>query len=396
MIQGSARVFWQETLNRCLDPAHMRLFSPITNKKHSKPWLDNIRHRIEMLCGLRLFSTLLKVSPMTSLPRAWTYPVRSSANGESVSLSSDWRDSKSSPEAGGQPAFPPSVIVEVKALACELPSRLGLPLSRFSLSDIRTEVLAQGIVAHISGSTLWRWLSSDAIRPWRHRSWIFPRDPEFVKKAAPVLDLYEGLWRGRPLSANEFVLSADEKTSIQARIRKHRTLPPSGGRPAYVEHEYRRGGAINYLAAWDVHRARIIGRCEPKTGIASFDRLVEQVMSQQPYRSADRVFWVVDNCSSHRGQKASQRLSANWPNTVLIHLPVHASWLNQIEIYFSILQRKVLTPNTFTSLTELEEDILAFQARYNQIASPFRWTFTRKNLADLMNKLGSSTRLKAA
>ena len=396
MIQGSARVFWQETLNRCLETAHMRLFSPITSKKHLRLWLDNIRHRIEMLCALRLFSTLLKVSPMTSLPRAWISPVRSSANGESVSLSSDWRDSKSSPEAGGLPAFPPSVIVEVKALACELPSRLGLPLSRFSLSDIRTEVLAQGIVAQISGSTLWRWLSSDAIRPWRHRSWIFPRDPEFVKKAAPVLDLYEGLWRGRPLSANEFVLSADEKTSIQARIRKHRTLPPSGGRPAYVEHEYQRGGALNYLAAWDVHRARIIGRCEPKTGIASFDRLVEQVMSQQPYRSADRVFWVVDNCSSHRGQKASERLKANWPNTVLIHLPVHASWLNQIEIYFSILQRKVLTPNTFTSLAELEEHILAFQARYNQIASPFRWTFTRKNLADLMNKLGGSTRLKAA
>ena len=396
VIQGSARVFWQEALNRCLETAHMQSFSPITNKKHSRLWLDSIRHRIEMLSALRLFSTLLKVSPMTSLPRAWTSPVRSSANGESVSLSSDWRDSKSSPEAGALPAFPPSVIVEVKALACELPSRLGLPLSRFSLSDIRTEVLAQGIVAQISGSTLWRWLSSDAIRPWRHRSWIFPRDPEFVKKAAPVLDLYEGLWRGKPLSANEFVLSADEKTSIQARIRKHRTLPPSEGRPAYVEHEYQRGGALNYLAAWDVHRARIIGRCEPKTGIASFDRLVEQVMSQQPYRSADRVFWVVDNCSSHRGQKASERLRANWPNTVLIHLPVHASWLNQIEIYFSILQRKVLTPNTFTSLAELEEHILAFQARYNQIASPFRWTFTRKNLADLMNKLGNSTRLKAA
>jgi hypothetical protein len=374
----------------------MQLFSLITNKKRSRLWLDNIRHRIVMLSALRLFFTLLKVSPMTSLPRAWTSRARSSASGESVSLSSGWRASKSSPEAGGLPAFPPSVIVEVKALACELPSRLGLPLSRFSVSDIRTEVLAQGIVAQISGSTLWRWLSSDAIRPWCHRSWIFPRDPEFVKKAAPVLDLYEGLWRGRPLSANEFVLSADEKTSIQARIRKHRTLPPSESRPAYVEHEYQRGGALNYLAAWDVHRARIIGRCEPKTGIASFDRLVEQVMSQQPYRSADRVFWVVDNCSSHRGQKASDRLRANWPNTVLIHLPVHASWLNQIEIYFSILQRKVLTPNAFTSLAELEQLILGFQSRYNQIASPFRWTFTRKNLADLMNKLGSSTRLKAA
>ncbi len=367
-----------------------------TNATGLRPRPVNIRHRIEMSFALRSFSTLLKVSQMTSLPLASTSRGRSLANGESVSSSFAWRDSKSSPEAGDRPAFPPGVIVEVKALACELPSRFGLPLSRFSLTDIRHEVLAQGIVAEISGSTLWRWLSSDAIRPWRHRSWIFPRDPEFVKKASPVLDLYEGLWRGRPLGPNEFVLSADEKTSIQARMRKHPTLPPCEHRPAYVEHEYERGGALNYLAAWDVHRANIFGRCEPKTGIASFDRLVAQVMTQQPYRAAARVFWVVDNCSSHRGQKAAARLRANWPNVVLIHLPIHASWLNQIEIYFSILQRKVLTPNTFTSLLELEEHILAFQARYNQIASPFRWTFTRKNLAELMNKLQNLTRLKAA
>jgi hypothetical protein len=299
-------------------------------------------------------------------------------------------------EVDARRAFPPSVVVEVKALACELPSRLGLPLSRFSLSDIRREVIAQGITAQISGTTLWRWLSSDAIRPWRHRTWIFPRDPNFVSKAVRVLDLYERVWNGNRLSANEFVLSADEKTSIQARIRTHPGLPPSKGRPAYVEHEYKRGGALNYLAAWDVHRANIFGRCEPKMGIAHFDNLVNQVMSQEPYRSADRVFWIVDNCSSHRGQKASDRLSAKWPTLVLVHTPIHASWLNQIEIYFSIIQRKVLTPNTFASLEELELQILAFQARYNEIASPFRWTFTRKDLSALMNKLENTTRLKAA
>jgi hypothetical protein len=301
-----------------------------------------------------------------------------------------------SQEVVARPAFPPSVVVEVKALACELPSRLGLPLSRFSLSDIRREVIAQGITAQISGTTLWRWLSSDAIRPWRHRTWIFPRDPNFVSKAVRVLDLYERVWNGNPLSANEFVLSADEKTSIQARIRTHPGLPPSKDRPAYVEHEYKRGGALNYLAAWDVHRANIFGRCEPKMGIAHFDSLVDQVMSQEPYLSADRVFWIVDNCSSHRGQKASDRLRAKWPTLVLVHTPIHASWLNQIEIYFSIIQRKVLTPNTFASLEELELQILAFQARYNEIASPFRWTFTRKDLSALMNKLENTTRLKAA
>jgi hypothetical protein len=96
--------------------------------------------------------------------------------------------------AGVRPAFPPSLVVQVKALACELPHRKGLPLSRFSIADIRQEVLDQGLVAEISGATIGRWLSQDAIRPWRHRSWIFPRDPLFVEKAGPLLDLYQGLW----------------------------------------------------------------------------------------------------------------------------------------------------------------------------------------------------------
>jgi len=99
-------------------------------------------------------------------------------------------------EAGVRPAFPPSLVVQVKALACELPHRKGLPLSRFSIADIRQEVLAQGLVAEISGATIWRWLSQDAIRPWRYRSWIFPRDPLFLEKAAPILDLYQGVWQG--------------------------------------------------------------------------------------------------------------------------------------------------------------------------------------------------------
>jgi len=117
------------------------------------------------------------------------------------------------------PAFPPSLVVQVKALACELPHRLGLPLSRLSLAEIRRHVVTQGLVAEISGATLWRWLSSDALRPWQHRSWIFPRDPEFAAKAGQVLDLYERVWEGSPLGVDDFVLSADEKTSVQARRR---------------------------------------------------------------------------------------------------------------------------------------------------------------------------------
>ena len=131
-----------------------------------------------------------------------------------------------------------------------------------------------------------------------------------------------------------------------------------------VEHEYDRGGALAYLAAWDVHRAKIFGRCEPTTGIEPFGRLVDQVMTTEPYASARRVFWVVDNGSSHRGQRAVDRLQQRWPNARLVQLPVHASWLNQIEIYFSIVQRKVLTPNDFADLADVETRLLAFERRY--------------------------------
>jgi hypothetical protein len=206
-----------------------------------------------------------------------------------------------------------------------LPHRSGLPLSRWSLADIEREVVGEGIVAQISGSTLWRWLSREALCPWRYRSWIFPRDPNFAVKAGRVLDLYQGRWEGTPLGRRDFVLSADEKTSIQARIRIHPSLAAAPGRCARIEHEYQRGGACAYLAAWDVHRAKLFGRCENTTGIQPFDRLVEQVMSVEPYRSARRVFWITDNGSSHRGEKAANRLRAAWPSIVLVHTPVHAS-----------------------------------------------------------------------
>jgi hypothetical protein len=159
------------------------------------------------------------------------------------------------------------------------------------------------------------------------------------------------------------------------------------GRSTRVEHEYFREGAWTYLAAWDVHRAKGFGRCEKKSGIAPVDRLIKEVMSREPYKSARRVFWIMDNCSAHRGQRAVDRLRSQWPNLLLVHTPVHASWLNQIEIYFSIVQRKVLTPNDFKSLNELEQRLLSFPRRYEETASPFQWTFTRKDLANLLTKI---------
>jgi hypothetical protein len=282
------------------------------------------------------------------------------------------------------------VVVQIKALACELPSRCGVPLSRWSAEELAAEVIGSGLVASISGSTVWRWLNEDAIRPWYRRSWIFPRDPAFEAKAGRVLDLYHGVWEGAPLGANDFVLSADEKTSIQARRRLHPTTPPRPRQLERLEHEYERLGAWAYLAAWDVHRAMVFGRCERTTGIKPFDRLVRQVMTQPPYSEAERVYWIVDNGSSHRGQRSIKRLRRRYrrhPELVLVHLPVHASWLNQIEIYFSIVQRKVLTPNDFNTLREVPERLLGFQSRYEAIARPFQWEFTRHDLANVLKKL---------
>jgi hypothetical protein len=160
----------------------------------------------------------------------------------------------------------------------------------------------------ISPSTIWRILDADAIKPWQYEHWIFPRDPHFAEKAGRVLDLYAGSWEGKPLGRRDYIISSDEKTSIQARIRCHKTLPTGPKRPNRVESEKGRGGALQYLAAWDVRRGRVMGRCEAHTGIESFGRLVEQLLRSEPYRSANRVFWVVDNGSSHRGQTAVRRL----------------------------------------------------------------------------------------
>ena len=291
--------------------------------------------------------------------------------------------------------FPPEVVVHVKSLACELPTTVGAPLARWTCSDLATRVRQSGVVAAISDSTVWRWLNADAIRPWQHRCWIFPRDPQFVTKAGRVLDLYHRRWDGEPLTDSDFVISADEKTSIKARKRIHPTQPPQPGRAIRVEHEYERCGAWAYLAALDVHRAKLFGRCEAHSGIAAFDRLVDDVMTQPPYRDAHRVFWIVDNGSSHRGQRAVLRLQARYPHLILVHGPVHASWLNQIEIYFSVIQRKVLTPNDFPSLDVLAQRLAAFAQYYEQIATPFQWTFSRHDLERLMQKFQDVRRIHA-
>jgi transposase len=293
---------------------------------------------------------------------------------------------KDAPRSGRPPVFTAADRAEVVALACALPAESGVPLSKWSCPELACE-LATRCQITVSASTVRRWLAGDALKPWQHRSWISVRDPQFAAKAGRVLDLYAGMWDGGPLGSNDYVICADEKTSIQARCRCHPTLPPGKARAMRVEHDYRRGGALAYLAAWDVHRGQVTGRCDHTTGIAPFSRLVEQVMTAEPYASADRVFWIVDNGSSHRGAASIKRMTRAWPNAHLIHLPVHASWLDQAEIYFSVVQRKVVNPNDFTDLGQIRDRLAAFEIRYNTAAKPFNWKFTRTDLGDLLRRI---------
>jgi len=293
------------------------------------------------------------------------------------------------PRTGRPRIYSDVAAAEVKAMACALPAETGVALARWSSTELAAEAITRGVLATVSASTVRRWLNADAIKPWQCRSWIFPRDPDFAAKAARVLDLYDRLWAGRRLADDEYVISADEKSQLQALRRRHPDLPPAPGRVRRQEFEYRREGTLAYLAGYDVHHARVIGRCAPTTGIEPFGQLVEQVMTSEPYASAKRVFWVVDNGSSHNGQRSIDRMRDAWPTAELVHLPVHASWLNQVEIFFSIVQRKVVKPQDFDDLNELADRLLAFQDRYNDTAEPFDWRFTRKSLDRLLERLAT-------
>jgi hypothetical protein len=284
-----------------------------------------------------------------------------------------------------RPLFPPLDQALIQAMACEVVAETNEPLSRQSLADLvrraRTTLGKQ-----ISRSTVWRMLHEAAIKPWQYEHWIFPRDPRFAEKAGPILDLYAGEWEGKRLGSKDYVLCMDEKTSIQARRRCHEEMPPAPQQKRRIEPEYERKGALQYLAAWDVHRGIVLGRCEAKTGIKPFGRLVDQVLEQEPYRDAERLFCVVDNGSSHRGQTSVERMRRRDKKIILVHTPVHASWLNQVEIYFSIIQRKVLTPNDFATLDAIRLRLALYEQLSNRTPRPFAWKFTRQDLLNWLKR----------
>jgi transposase len=290
----------------------------------------------------------------------------------------------------GRPRLISAVLrAAVIALACQLPAATGVPLSRWTGPELAAEIGKAGLARPVSVSSVLRILAEHPIKPWQYQSWIYPRDPDFAARAAVILDLYQGFYQGKPLRPGDRILSVDAKPSVQARSRCHETSPPAAGRPARVEHEYRRSGALALLAALDVHTGKVFAATPETTGIKPFMNLMDQVMTQPPCKDAPRVFVIVDNGSDHRGQAAADRLRKAHPNAIMIHTPVHASWLNQAEIFFSIIQKKVITPNDFASLDELSRTLLAFVNRYNATARPFNWKFTAADLAELLDRISA-------
>jgi len=290
-------------------------------------------------------------------------------------------------------SFPPLDRAIIASIACDVVARTGNPLSRQSTTDLAKRAQEE-LGKPIGRTTVWQILDEDAIKPWQYEHWLFPRAPDFFAKASVVLDLYQGYWQEERLDPFDQVISSDEKTSIQARIRTDPTLEPGPGRRRRVAAKYKRGGALQYLAAWNVQQGRVLGRCEAKTGIEPFGRLVQQVMEHPDYRwpfgrrdVRHRVFWVVDNGSSHRGSASVQRMSKAYSNAILVHTPVNASWLNQVEVYFSLLQRKVLMPNDSADLQELELRIRLYEELTNREPRPFDWKFTKYDLFALLQRL---------
>jgi len=272
----------------------------------------------------------------------------------------------------------------VVALACQLPAATGIPLSRWTGPELLAEVTRAGAADELSASSVLRILAEHPVKPWQYRSWISPRDPDFAAKAAVILDLYQGFYQGTRLQPGDRILSVDAKPSIQARGRCRPTTPAARGTPVRVEHEYVRHGALALLAALDVRTGKVFAATPPATGIAPFMDLIGQVMTRPEYKDAPRVFVIVDNGSDHRGQTAAGRLRDTYPNAIMIHTPVHASWLNQVEVVFSIIQKKVLTPNDIPGTGTLSHALLAFVNRYNLTARPFNWKFSAKDLTALL------------
>ena len=268
------------------------------------------------------------------------------------------------PRPGRTPLFPPEVALHVVKLACERPDHVGRSLSQWHCSDLARQLKADGIVQSISAETIRCILQSHRLKPWQHHLWLsakVPRDEQFAKQVQEIVDLYT-----RPLADWEKVLCVDEKTNLQPRPRKASTLPTRPGSPTRLEHEYKRAGALHLFAAFDTRTGKVYARTELRKRQKEFIALLTQLDREIP-ASIRRIYLVLDNASVHKGKQVRAWLQSHL-RFVCFFLPVHCSWMNQVEQWFSILQRKRLRILDFSDLDYLAERLLAFVAEWNTYA----------------------------
>lgn len=299
--------------------------------------------------------------------------------------------------------FPPDDTLLLTALACDRPRHAPdavtreepvpsarpqppyQPLSRFSVTDVCEQANSLGLT--ISYSTVWRRLQAHALRPWFQHQWLFPRDPHLLARATPVLELYQGSWQGEPLGPRDLVLCADAMTGLQAVSRTQRGTPPAAGRRSRFEFEYERHGTLCYTAFLDVRTGQVWGRTGCSDTIEAFEASLAHCLALPRYQQVERVFLILDNGPSHHPNTSPARLQARFPTVTTVHLPTHSSWLKQIELYFSVLSRKALTPRDFPNLAALRERLTRFEGWYNLDPRPFRWEFGRKELEEYVIRL---------
>ena len=325
------------------------------------------------------------------LPGRWAVPIGRYASGGAAA--GRGRRTRMPRGQGGRAFFPSAVRARVTALACTLPRDAGKPLSRWSATELAHAVTQRGIVSNISASTVKRWLRADCIKPWQYRSWQQPTDPRFLGKAIPILDLYE---RAHGLSRmGHIIVCVDEKTSIQARKAMGATTAAGPGQAMHVGDRYQRTGAVQLFAGLLVHRGETLARCLERKRFGEFQVFLRMLFASLWCKRIRVLHLILDNGSTHAPKQLADWIrSLGLAFDVRLHwLPVHASWLDQIEIVFSVLQRKVLMPNDFASPHHVERRILTFFAERNRTARPIHWSYTSKQL---LAKVGRRRRLAAS
>jgi transposase len=285
--------------------------------------------------------------------------------------------------AGGvNRSFPPSVALYLVKIACERPDQLGRSLSQWDCVELARQLERDGIVESISAATVRRILSSHQLKPWRHHLWLspkVPRDAAFAQTVLEIVDLYT-----RPLGAHEMVLCVDEKTSLQPRTRKSPTRPAQPGRPVQVEHEYERKGALNLFAAFDTRTGKVYGHTAERKRQKEFIEFLE-ILDREIPAAFTAIHIVLDNLRMHKGKQVQAWL-AKHPRFVFHYPPVHCSWMNQVEQWFSILQRKRLAIADFADKAELADRLHAYIQEWNEVAHPFKWS--TKSVTKIMAKCG--------